>query len=246
MSIASGQTACELPARTGGPGVEVFGDSALLGLAHALPDTLAGGTVVEDVKPGRTAQQGENVLNDLADSAPGVFVISLAEDDASSNTAYTARIDELRLLLSRAQGLLGDRTRQRRLHQDRQQREHHPRSRRPRDRRQVARADSSAVRPHQDRWGRTEAGQGYGLVVASARLPGRPEAAIRSSTPWVPTAPAMRKWSAWTELSHSGQVGRAQSLVPVPCTCPTHRACAGSCGHSRTAPERRSTRDFGG
>ena len=49
---------------------------------------------------GRTAQQGENVLNDLADSAPGVFVISLAEDDASSPTAYTARIDELRLLLT--------------------------------------------------------------------------------------------------------------------------------------------------
>ena len=84
MSIASGQTACELPARTGGPGVEVFGDSALLGLAHALPDTLAGGTVVGDVKPGRTGQQGENVLNDLAGSAPGVFVISLGEDDAAA------------------------------------------------------------------------------------------------------------------------------------------------------------------
>jgi hypothetical protein len=100
VSTASGQTACELPDRTGGPGVEVFGDSALLGLAHALPDALAGGKVVEDVKPGRTAQQGENVLNKLPDSAPGAFVISLAEDDASSDTAYTARIDELRLLTS--------------------------------------------------------------------------------------------------------------------------------------------------
>ena len=100
VSTASGQTACELPDSTGGPGVEVFGDSTLLGLAHALPDTLAGGKVVEDVKPGRTAQQGENVLNDLPDSAPGVFVISLAEDDASSNTAYIARIDELMLLLA--------------------------------------------------------------------------------------------------------------------------------------------------
>jgi hypothetical protein len=64
-STASGQTACELPNSVGGPGVGVFGDSTLLGLAHALPDTLAGGTVVEDVKPGRTAQQGENVLNKL-------------------------------------------------------------------------------------------------------------------------------------------------------------------------------------
>jgi hypothetical protein len=100
VSTASGQSACELPDRTGGPGVEVFGDSTLLGLAHALPDTLAGGKVVEDVKPGRTAQQGENVLNDLPGSAPGVFVISLAEDDASSRAAYIARIDELMLLLS--------------------------------------------------------------------------------------------------------------------------------------------------
>jgi cell wall-associated NlpC family hydrolase len=100
VSTASGQTACELPDRTGGPGVEVFGDSTLVGLAHALPDALAGGKVVEDVKPGRTAQQGENVLNKLPDSAPGVFVISLAEDDASSDTAYTARIDELTLLLA--------------------------------------------------------------------------------------------------------------------------------------------------
>jgi hypothetical protein len=100
VSTTSGQTACELPGSTGGRGVEVFGDSTLLGLAHALPDTLVGGTVVEDVKPGRTAQQGENVLNDLPDSAPGVFVVSLAVDDASSPTPYAARIDELRLLLS--------------------------------------------------------------------------------------------------------------------------------------------------
>jgi hypothetical protein len=99
-SATSGQTACELPGNTGGRGVEVFGDSALLGLGHALPGRLAGGTVVEDVKPGRTVQQGENVLNDLPDSAPALFVISLAEDDASSRTAYTARIDELMLLLS--------------------------------------------------------------------------------------------------------------------------------------------------
>src|SRR6185437_8513996 len=83
VSTASGQTACELPDRTGGPGVEVFGDSALLGLAHALPDTLAGRKVVEDVKPGRTAQQGETVLNHLPDSTPSVFVIPLAVDDDS-------------------------------------------------------------------------------------------------------------------------------------------------------------------
>ena len=100
VTTASGETACQLPDSVGGPGVEVFGDSTLLGLAHALPATLAGGKVVEDVKPGRTAQQGENVLNDLADSAPAIFVISLAEDDASSANAYTARIDELMLLLS--------------------------------------------------------------------------------------------------------------------------------------------------
>jgi cell wall-associated NlpC family hydrolase len=100
VSTASGQTACELPDRVGGPGVEVFGDSTLLGLGHALPGRLAGGKVVEDVKPGRTAQQGENVLNDLPDSAPGVFVISLAVDDASSKIAYIARIDELMLLLA--------------------------------------------------------------------------------------------------------------------------------------------------
>jgi cell wall-associated NlpC family hydrolase len=100
VSTTSGQTACELPGSTGGRGVEVFGDSTLLGLAHALPGRLAGGKVVEDVTPGRTAQQGENVLNDLPDSAPAVFVISLAEDDASSLTAYIARIDELMLLLS--------------------------------------------------------------------------------------------------------------------------------------------------
>src|SRR5690242_3276274 len=65
VSRASGQTACELPDRAGGRGVEVFGDSTLLGLARALPDPLAGGKVVEDVKPDRTVQQGENVLNDL-------------------------------------------------------------------------------------------------------------------------------------------------------------------------------------
>jgi hypothetical protein len=57
VSTASGQTACELPDSVGGPGVEVFGDLTLLGLAHALPDSLAGGTVVDDVKAGRTAQQ---------------------------------------------------------------------------------------------------------------------------------------------------------------------------------------------
>jgi len=43
VSRASGQTACELPDRAGGLGVEVFGDSTLLGLAHALPDHLTQG-----------------------------------------------------------------------------------------------------------------------------------------------------------------------------------------------------------
>src|SRR6185503_5471737 len=40
VSTTSGQTACELPDRTGRPGVEVFGDSTLLGLAHALPGSV--------------------------------------------------------------------------------------------------------------------------------------------------------------------------------------------------------------
>lgn len=99
-STASGQEACELPATVGGPGVEVFGDSTLTGLAAKLPAKLFGGTVHADVKAGRTAQQGENVLNALPDSAPSTFVISLAEDDTSSSGAYTARIDELMLMLS--------------------------------------------------------------------------------------------------------------------------------------------------
>ena len=245
VTTASAQTACQLPDRTGGPGVEVFGDSALLGLAHALSDTLPGGTVVEDVKPGRTAQQGETVLNELPDSAPGVFVISLAEDDAS-NTAYTARIDELRLLL-----------RGRRVYwvtapgKDAYTK--------------IVNSENTTPDPGAPetvgKWleltvppfGRTRtAGDGprpgrgtawwwhpVSYLAARRQRFARPH-------PGCGTAPAMRKWSAWTELSHSGQVGRAQSVVPVPCTCPTHRACAGSCGHSRTAPERRSTRDFGG
>lgn len=100
VSTASGQTECELPDSTGGSGVEVFGDSLLTGLAHALPATLAGGKVIEDVQAGRTAQQGENALNTLSDTPPAIFVMSLAEDDASSTSAYTARIDELLLLMS--------------------------------------------------------------------------------------------------------------------------------------------------
>jgi cell wall-associated NlpC family hydrolase len=100
VTTASGQSACQLPGTTGGQGVEVFGDSTLLGLARRLPVRLAGGKVTQDVQAGRTAQQGENLLNDLPDSAPAIFVVSLAEDDASTSTAYTARIDELMLLLS--------------------------------------------------------------------------------------------------------------------------------------------------
>ena len=100
VTTASGESACRLPSITGGPGVEVFGDSTLAGLVGALPARLAGGTVTVDVRPGRTAQQGENILNDLPDSAPAIFVISLAEDDTSGSTAYIARIDELMLLLS--------------------------------------------------------------------------------------------------------------------------------------------------
>ena len=99
-STASGQTPCELPTSVGRPGVEVFGDSTLTGLAGRLSSMLAGGEVSEDVKPGRTAQQGENILNGLPDSAPGTFVISLAEDDTSSEHAFTARIDGLMLMLS--------------------------------------------------------------------------------------------------------------------------------------------------
>ena len=80
--------------------MQVLGDSALTGLAKKLPSKLAGGKVKDDVKGGRTTQQGENDLNELPDSAPAVFVISLAEDDTSNSNAYTARIDELMLLLS--------------------------------------------------------------------------------------------------------------------------------------------------
>jgi cell wall-associated NlpC family hydrolase len=100
VTTASGESVCQLPSSTGGPGVEVFGDSTLTGLPAALRARLARGAVTADVKPGRTAQQGENILNALPDSAPAIFVISLAEDDASSANAYTARIDELMLLLS--------------------------------------------------------------------------------------------------------------------------------------------------
>src|SRR5512138_486132 len=100
VTTVSGESACRLPSITGGAGVKVFGDSTLVGLVDALPARLAGGTVTADVKPGRTAQQGENILNDVPDSAPAVFVISLAEDDTSGSTAYTARVDELMLLLS--------------------------------------------------------------------------------------------------------------------------------------------------
>jgi cell wall-associated NlpC family hydrolase len=100
VTTVSGETACRLPEITGGAGVEVFGDSTLTGLAGGLPSHLAGGKVTADVKPARTAQQGENILNALPGSAPAIFVISLAEDDASSADAYTARIDELLLLLS--------------------------------------------------------------------------------------------------------------------------------------------------
>jgi len=99
-STASGQEACQLQDAVGAPGVEVFGDSTLTGLAAKLPAKLAGGTVHADVKAGRTAQQSENVLNALPQSAPSTFVISLADDDTSSSSAYTARIDELMLMLS--------------------------------------------------------------------------------------------------------------------------------------------------
>jgi hypothetical protein len=75
VSTTSGQTACRLPGSTGCRGVEVFrgvevlGDSTLLGLAGDLPSKIASGKVVDDVKAGRTAQQGENGLNTLPGSA---------------------------------------------------------------------------------------------------------------------------------------------------------------------------------
>ena len=100
VTTASGETACQLPDSTGGPGVEVFGDSTVTGLADALPTHLAGGKVTANVEPARTAQQGVNILNALPEPAPAIVVISLAEDDASSKIAYTARIDELMILLS--------------------------------------------------------------------------------------------------------------------------------------------------
>jgi Cell wall-associated hydrolases (invasion-associated proteins) len=100
VSTATGNTDCQVPQQHGGPGLEIFGDSALTGLAQRMPKRLAGGAVVEDVKAGRTAQQGENVLDSMPATAPGTFVISLEEDDASDPVAYTDRIDELLLLLS--------------------------------------------------------------------------------------------------------------------------------------------------
>ncbi len=100
VSTATGDTACQPPGRQGGAGVEVFGDTALTGLAKALPATLAGGEVIENVKAHRTAQQGENDINALPDSAPATFIVSLEADDSSDPASYTARIDELMLLLS--------------------------------------------------------------------------------------------------------------------------------------------------
>jgi cell wall-associated NlpC family hydrolase len=96
---SSGNTACELPSSVGGKGVQIFGDSTLLGLSGQLPARMAGGAVTVDVKAGRTAQQGVNTLITLPDSAPHVFLVSLAADDRSAS-AYIDRIDELMLLLS--------------------------------------------------------------------------------------------------------------------------------------------------
>ena len=100
VSMAAGQSTCTVPDTTGGPGVEVFGDSTLTGVARVLPTRLAGGRVTDDVQTGRTAQQAENLLNAIPDTAPTVFVMSLAEDDVSSSRAYMARVDELMLLMS--------------------------------------------------------------------------------------------------------------------------------------------------
>src|SRR5580765_364115 len=96
---ANGETACSLPAIVGGPGVRVVGDSALRGLDAALPHRLNGGRVTSDIKAGRTAQQGENAIGRLADSAPSVFVVSLERDDRSSVSAFGDRVDELSVLL---------------------------------------------------------------------------------------------------------------------------------------------------
>lgn len=95
-----GQAACSLPERRGSPGVLLFGDSALRGLADKMPDQLGGGPVAENVTQGRTAQRGVNELSGLPEDAQGTIVASLAQDDPGEKTSYTDRIQELMLTLS--------------------------------------------------------------------------------------------------------------------------------------------------
>lgn len=99
-STASEQNACKLPDLVDGPGVEIFGDSALTGLSKVQPARLAGGRVRADVHRGRTAEQAVNELANLPDSAPSTFVVSLELDDPGEVASYTNEIDELSLLLS--------------------------------------------------------------------------------------------------------------------------------------------------
>jgi hypothetical protein len=99
-STVSGETACTLPETRGGSGAELLGDSALVELRHVLPDRLNGGAVKVAVARGRTAQQAENVITSLPDSAPSVFVISLGLDDPSSPRVFADRIEEISLLLT--------------------------------------------------------------------------------------------------------------------------------------------------
>lgn len=99
-TAASGENDCTLPEVSGGSGVEIFGDSALAGLAKTLPGTLNSGRVRADVQPGRTAEQAVNELNALPDSAPATFVISLEQDDPGELASYTNDLEELALLLA--------------------------------------------------------------------------------------------------------------------------------------------------
>jgi len=91
VSRTSGQTVCEVPDRAGGPGVEVSGDSTLLGLAHALSDRLAGGKVVEDVKPGRTVQQGEGEIIAIATAIMESRLVNLSGGDRDSVGLFQQR-----------------------------------------------------------------------------------------------------------------------------------------------------------
>lgn len=99
-AIAGGGAACQLPTALGGPGVQVFGDSALTGLADKLTGALPGREVRGDARQGRTAQNAVNDLHAMPDDAPGTFIVSVQRDDPAELDSYTKRLGEMSLLLS--------------------------------------------------------------------------------------------------------------------------------------------------